>query len=388
MNRLSIILCLCMICNVCFGAEQWPNHYQGGDEKLFYSQKTIDEIRERIDKYQWARDLYKKLGEEIALGEKVYVWETNTKFPRALWTKDVALYYRISGDRSQLKKVVNNIVGAFELKKLNKPLFRTDTTKNNQFFWEFGWSRCAYLTAYDLIKNCDLMAPYREAMNVRIKEVIEEAFRYERRIKRLGNTHLWGVTALGVFGFMDSNQRAIDVAINGKNGFKAALDLFRDEGRFWPEPVHYTYGYVDCCMLMLAELAHINGYAEDLFNYTAPNGASMLRAYYSFLDASGTDGYGFGNGDHGEYPLDVNGKIYVEGTPVISLKNTVYRSQHKEEIYHAYYNTPTTAWVVAQNPRRDGKCWSFYGYSSLTHGKPADGGKTPRCSQCSLSPDG
>ncbi len=378
MKRLFFMCVIGCMSQLTFAAHQWPDHYPGGNERLFYNQQTIEEIRMRIDNYDWARNLYKRLKTELADPEA----EKYTPIPglssrsyRGRWTRDAALCYRIDGDESHLPQVVKNVVDYFMLDKPDEPRFARDTTKMNRDFWEWAWYSTLHLTAYDLIKSHRLMLPYEEVMNQRIQEVLAEAKRYERRITRLGNTQFWGVTALGIYGFMTGDRDAVERAINGKYGFKQYLTRFREEGRFAPEPLHYTFGYVDCCMTLLAEAARKHNYPEDLYAYVAPNGASIHRALEGFLQAAAPNGYGFDNGDGGVRQAERKGRIIMEHSPILSSFGKIHRTNQKWEIYHSAYRTPELAWAVAQNPKRDDFCYTFWGYSALTHGLPVDGTK-------------
>ncbi|MBO5685795.1 MAG: hypothetical protein J6R73_04335, partial [Alistipes sp.] len=242
----------------------------------------------------------------------------------------------------------------------------------------WGLHAIFHLSAYDMIKNHRKMLPYRAAMNQRIQEVIREALRYERNIDRLGNTHMWGIATLAAFGFMASDAHAVDVAINGKNGFKQSMMRYRDNGLFWPEQIHYTHGYVDTCMMLLAELARKNNYPEDLYRYTAPNGASILRSYEAFFEAVNPDGYGFANGDHSEWINIVHGKPMMEGTPFLASGGKAnWCAEYQCHLVHKIYGTPVSAWAVSLNPARDEKHMSFWGYCALTHGEEVTNAKAP-----------
>ena len=231
MKKLLLFVCAVVLCQLSFAANKWADHYPGGDEKLFYNQQTIEEIRARIDNYEWAKKLYRRLKEELADPEAenyVAIPGISPRSYQGRWTRDAALCYRIDGDETHLPQVVKNVVGYFMLDKPNKPRFSRDTTKLNRNFWEWGWYSVLNLTAYDLIKNHRLMRPYRDIMDLRIQEILEEGKRYYRRITRIGNTHFWGVTTMGLFGFMAGDQEAIDWAINGPKG------LLQSIPRQWP----------------------------------------------------------------------------------------------------------------------------------------------------------
>lgn len=360
-------------------AREWSNRYPGGDERLVYNSEQIARIRQRIDQHDWAAALYERMKREIDTKE-AYAPSADIapKTQRSKWTKDAALLYRIDEEEHHLPEITDNIVAYFKLDKPDRPLFERDTIRNYENFWQWGWYATLYLEAYDLIKHHPLMQPHQPLMERRMGEVIETGERYARRITRLGNTQFWGITTLGVFGFMKGDDHAINEAINGRSGFKAALMKFRDEGRFWPEPPHYSIEYVDCCMLILAETARQNGYAEDLHHYVAPNGASILRGYESLFTAVNPNGIFFENGDHSEFPMLLGDRLVITQTPLLTPRGKTERQYLKSDLYHALYHTPTTAWAASLNPERSDKCWVFWGYTALTHGTEIDGGKIPK----------
>ena len=109
MKKLLLFLCAAFLCQLTFAANKWPDHYQGGDEKLVYNQQTIEEIRARIDNYEWAKSLYHRLKEELADPEAenyVAIPGISPKSYRGRWTRDAALCYRIDGDETHLPQVV------------------------------------------------------------------------------------------------------------------------------------------------------------------------------------------------------------------------------------------------------------------------------------------
>lgn len=382
MRFMKLVACaaFCLCAGLASAASKWTNHYSGGNEKLMYDSQIIEETRQRIDRYPWAEKLYQRLKRELAQPEVYYKQpdDYGDDLMQAHWVRDAALCYRIDGDECHIDEVVKRIVKYFMLHKMDKPRFNPDTTRVNQYFWSWGLHATFHLAAYDMIKNHHKMLPYRNAMKSRIEEVIREGLRYERNIRRLGNTQFWGVTTLGVFGFMADDAHAIDVAINGKNGFKQSMLRCRDEARFWPEPIHYIHGYVDACMMILAETARKNNYPEDLYHYTAPNGASILRTYESFIEMVNPDGFAFANGDHGEWPILMNGEVKIEGTPVLpSGGKATWCAEYQYHLYHKIYGTPLTAWLVSLNPARDEKHMTFWGYSALTHGEEVTNAQVP-----------
>ena len=86
-------------------AGKWPSSTYGGGEKLFCDEKTILEIRDRIDRYDWAAEAYRDL-----------VYRVRHPFPASPMTeglkmdvmrlKEAALLYRIDGDETMLPTLV------------------------------------------------------------------------------------------------------------------------------------------------------------------------------------------------------------------------------------------------------------------------------------------
>ena len=289
--------------------------------------------------------------------------------------RDAALYYRISGDEEYLPKAVKQIVDGFQLEKPNKKLF-ADTTRVNTFFWSWIMYRGGLFFAYDLLKTHKLLKPYEAVMNQRLDEIIAEGFRYKNHIKRLGNTQFWGITGLGLAGFLSGNKPAIDEAINGKFGFKAVLGKFRDQGQFWPEPILYSFGYVDCCLSILAETSLFNNF-ENLYTYIAPNGASISRMIESYAAVSNPNGMLVVNGDNSETVHVVGAKIASSAARMFGMKGNTARPLQKMEIYNYRLKNPTAAWIIKQNPERDEPDFEFWGYTALYFGSDLTHAQTP-----------
>lgn len=370
---LSAVCCLTLLSAM---AGRWPDKPLGGGEKLFFDERTFAEIRERIDSYPWAADLYEKLRHNIAhptpLVEYAPLWGESLRI------KDAALYYRISGDESYIPEIVENIVKAFSLDRAgDKPLF-ADKAKGNPNLWTWLMYRGGLFVAYDLIRNHPQMIPHVPAMERRLDEIIAETQRMASGLRQLNNTHFWAVTmGLGVAGFLRGNDEAIAQAVYNKTyGLTAMLKKFRDGGRFLPEPFRYGYDYVACCMTILAEAFRFNG-REDLYRYeVTPNGASMKKMIEAYFTVICPDGSAPVNGDMGELVQIAHGREYREIPRLFHNQNT-YRVMQKLEIYHAVFRTPALAWAISKNPARDEVDFTFWGYAALTHGASIDNAQAP-----------
>lgn len=356
-------------------AHQWPQRELGANEKLFFNEAKIDEIRARIDSYPWAQSLYDEFRQNIAHPQPLVGYPQS--WGNSHWTRDAALYYRISGDEKYISQAVTHIVRSFALDKVERQKLFPDTTKRNSNLWTWLMFRGGLFVAYDLLKTHPQMQPYVPAMNQRLDEIITESRRFSRSIKRVGNTGFWAVTVgLGMAGFLRDDSVAIREAINNPSyGFKAVLAQFRDDGSFCPEPFRYCYDYVTCCLTILAEASRFNG-GEDMYNYVAPNGASMKKMIDSYFSVISATGEGLSNGDMGEFISIVGNSAVLEAARLYNNEQT-YRVTQKLDIFNYIYKDPKIAWAIAHNPNRNEKDFTFFGYTALTHGLPLDNAEAP-----------
>ncbi|MCX6309952.1 MAG: hypothetical protein NTY32_14425, partial [Bacteroidia bacterium] len=169
---------------------------------------------------------------------------------------------------------------------------------------------------------------------------------------------------------------AINEAINGEYGFKVLLGKFRDNGRFWPEPISYSFGYVDCCLSILAEASLFNNY-ENLYAYKAPNGASISKMIESYATVSNPNGMFFVNGDHSENVNVLGSRIASSAARMFGMNGNTQRPLQKMEIYNYRLKNPTAAWIIAQNPERNESDFEFWGYTSLYFGTDIAHAQTP-----------
>ena len=354
------------------GTYHWPTQPLGGGEKLFYDEQTFRDIRERIDKFEWANNLYKKLIDRVSIGYEAIPEEYRELYNNYYWAKEAAMYYRISGDDQYMTRIVGHIIEYYKLDKPEETLFPTDTNRSNTNYWQNSMEKgCRILLAYDLVKNHPLLKPYKTLMEKRMDEVIAEGKLYESRIRRLGNTQFWAVTVLGLYGFMRDNREVQEMAINGKHGFKGLLAKFRDDGRFWTEPKQYIFGYIDCCMLLLAEAARFNNWPEDLYTYEHPqNGASMRKLIMSLFSVCTPDGYLIGTGEQSELARFLRGKSTVVRT--CFLTGHEYRDNSRIPIYYSVYKDPQLAWIMEKRPGYDFHCLQIFGNSALIYGADID----------------
>ena len=377
MKRLFILLACVFSTTTLLYAQQWPDTPLGGDEKLLFNESMIVQMRERIDKYEWARNLYTKIQNELSVPAAPQSGE-GVRFATGIRYKNAALYYRISGDEQYMPEVTSAIISTFKLDKATLPLFN-NPAKVSRSFWEWCMYKSNLLVAYDLLKNHRTLAPYKELMNHRLDEIIAHGRLYLRGRRTVNNTGFWITTVVGMAGYMRGDKAAIAEAIDGPCGFKAKLAEFRDEGRFNPEPINYTTNYIDCCLLILAEASRNNS-MEDLYAYVAPNGASLKRLADSYFEIANANGMAVGNGDFGDYVLlnEEKDRVFYGGVDIFYGKGGPHRSCHKMALFNARYNDPKFAWAIAQNPARDNRCFTFWGYTAFTHGADISNASAPK----------
>ncbi len=344
-------------------AQPWPEQSLGGGEKLLFNEDMIIQIRDRIEKHEWARNLYERIQDELSRPPLPQLGEGKS-YPEGINRKNAALYYRISGDERFLPDVVPVIIASFKLDRPSEPLF---TNPDRDIAWDWCMNKSNILVAYDLLRNHPSLVQYKELMDHRMDEVIAKGCKYLRARKGVNNTGFWITTFVAMAGYMRGDKEAIAEAIDGQSGMKAKMMEFRDGGRFNPEPINYTTNFIDGCMLIMAECSRNNG-MEDLYSYVAPNGASIKFLVDSYFDLANASGQTIGHGDFGDYVLMNEEKEIFGGYEVFYGNRPPFRGCHKLEIFNARYNDPKLAWAIAQNPARDNRCFVFWGYTALTHG--------------------
>ncbi|WP_146035258.1 hypothetical protein [Formosa algae] len=359
-----VFVCVVFSCTQQPKVNIWPENTFGGNEKLFLTESDFIRMRTKIDTSNWARNIYSKLKKSVLDSVTYYTHSGPEDWTKSIVVKDAAIYYRLSGDQSVLPFIKDALIETYKLNAMHEPLLSKENSL--QGFWSWGMFRMGNLEAWDLIKNnpeCqDLVAP----MHKRLDEIIIHGMAYYNAIKRLGNTQFWGVTTMGIAGFMRENNQAIDLAIDGKHGFKASLLRFRDS-TFWPEPLKYNNGYVASAMLMLAEASRTNN-REDLYAYKAENGASFKGMMDGFVSLLLTDGSIPIRGDGSEYVHVKAGKVGSKVKYFYKQEDSGYRPNIKVELLYSIFKDPVYSWMAAQNKDRD--CWdnNFWGWTALTHG--------------------
>lgn len=357
---------------------KWPKKTYGGDEKLMYGEQRIQEMRDKIDNYEWAANVYQLMQDNIEemLANSVAVANGATSrgvsslHDMSAYYGDMSLYYRISGDEKYLPIVVEALVTNFKLADPDDVLF-LDKTKPYKDLWVWLMTRGGLFHSYDLLKNHPILEPYVATMKLRLEEIVSETKRYTTYMKHAGNTQFWCVTmGLGVSAILlDDVDTFKDVLYNDYYGAEAILNSLTDDGTTRLEPRGYYYGYVSAAFTMLAEIAQHNNIA-DLYHHTSAKGNTFEKLLEGFLLTLSPEGANLRNGDGGEHISISDGKIsYKKGG--FLTQNSINQYSYKWEIYNRVYDNPHFAWIVGFDTTRNSRCGyggCYLGYTGLTHG--------------------
>jgi len=347
--------------------------YPGGQENLFLTARDIDNIRAKIDRYDWAKTRFQVLKKDALGTEEAYYqshWNGNWRqWTTGQYLKSVALYYRLTGDESNLSQITKHLTEEFKLDQCDEPLYKADKPVNKSM-WSYGLSRMNYFWTWDLIKLHPEFASIAGPMKQRLEELKNHYLRYENEnIKRLGNTQFWAISTLGVLGFLTHDMKAVDTAINGRFGFKNSLEDKMRDGKFWPEPISYTLHYVSCAMSLLTEASRVNNY-EDLYAYQSPSGASFKNLIDGLFELTHPNGLLIANGDssYGASPDKDNKVKLFDGHNAHLFGGRDERPCNKFELFYSVYKDPKYAWVINKNKERFCEDVEVWGDDTLIHG--------------------
>jgi len=338
--------------------------------RLFLSAGEIRSIRRKVEKYPWAKRIYKRLGRwPRRLSDETVahpVWSDGHR------VRDKALIYAVSGDNRPVDDVVRALRSAFELDDMSKPL---DGVQG----WGYGLFRAMYVWAFDLVReHRSVRGELERRLETRFAEALEAQKRaIEPDWEYCYNTRFWHVCTIGLLGFLLDDDEAVSLAIDGKWGFKTALENLAD-GCFWPEATVYGHHYVGCCMTILAEVSRHTG-GEDLYAYSSPSGHSIKSLHDGPVKLLLADGRVATHGDNSSQAAVVSEKERGTGHDIgdtFLFDNRSFRETNRYEILYRAYRDPVYAWLLSQNPARDHWDHTFWGYAALTHGVPL-GRKTP-----------
>lgn len=354
----------------------------GGDEKLFLNEQDFVRIRENVNHFDWAKKRFEVLKYNVYQSEDDYFkshWKGSWRqWSTGQYLKYIAIYYRLTGDEKNLIQIKEHLINEFKLDQIEIPFNKLGLPTNKQI-WSWGMSRMNYFWAWDLIKNHPLMSTIKDALMIRFEEITQQYFQYgDKFIGRLGNTQFWGISAMGVMGFLTSNEEAIDRSINGKFGLKSVLENKIRDGKFWPEPTNYTIHYVLCAMSLLAEASRVNDY-EDLYHYVSPSGGSIKGMIDGLFEICYPQGLLASNGDAAyRAVINSNGeKVRNQYSGAYLFNDPSDRVVNKFEIFYKAYKDPKYAWVI--NKQKDRFCLdvTVWGDNTLTYGIPLENEEIP-----------
>ena len=355
-------------------------------EYLLLNRQDIEEIREKIEKYEWAKNLFERVKNDTTfqqmsadevidgLTANKYMWEEGR------FMRDRSLIYALTGDDKDVPQM---------LAILEERFFTNWEFKNFEPYKHFAipfdfdhmvdyWMLWLYLAnhvhAFMLLKNCGLfdqecVEKYEKVFH----RILEAKKKNYSEYLELYNCQFWDLACLGVMGVLLEDDEAVDVAINGHYGFKQMLNKFYD-GLFWPEATVYGFHYISSCTIMLAEACVKNGY-ENLYEYIAPSGASIKAMFDGWIKCMFADGRIATCGQQGHQAAFVShleAKSSANLNDSFLFNNEGYRDSNKLEIAYRVYRDPAYAWILSQNPKRDTWDHSLWGHSALAYGVPLE----------------
>jgi len=358
----------------CFiNTHNWPKKRLGGDENLFLNEEDFRRIRRTIDENEWAQKRFEILKKNVLLSEDEYVeshWKQNWRqWTTGQYMKEIALYYRLTGDSDKLHEIRKLLVQEFKLDKIDQLYYNKEAEVSTES-WSWGMIHVNYLWAWDLVKHHQTMEGIKESMLKRLTEIAIQYRRYEdTKINRLGNTQFWAISFMGLVGMLSGNNEAIEHAISGKYGFKTILETKLMDIKFWPEPLGYTYDYVLCSLLMLAEASRVNGF-DDLYRYESPKGTSLKGIVDGLFELCFPNGLLVPGGD-GTYAAEISADNKIIKYSGAYLHNSPFsRITNKFEILYRAYKDPKYAWVIQQEKERLCYDTTVWGDNTLTYGIP------------------
>jgi hypothetical protein len=351
---------------------------------LFLNPSEIADIRVKIEKHPWARDLYARLRAQadrtisgdpkLRDQDSLYydgpgyldltnVWTTGRR------VRDVGLAYAISGEPLYGTKVRDCLMHYAEAFR-GKPV-PLDSFTN-------GMGGIGLCWAYDLAYEC--FSPSERL-------AVEDMFRRWAHASlaalkpRSNNIAMWGRAFCGVVGYTIGDRELVAGAIDAPGGVKESLEGMVDDNALWREATSYQMVYVSSAMAALAEAAlHADG--VDLYRWRSPRGASMKGFYDAWLRLCFPCDFRVTSyGDYSSQSAFVSAREQNTGHQVgdsFVINDTDGRDWNKYDIAYHRYRDPAYAFVLSQNPRRDEWDHALWGYAALTHGDPLpDEIKTP-----------
>lgn len=360
---------MCSACGV-FAAQGGPTVRH---PNLFLNAKEIAAARTRINRYTWARSLYKDLRERAedvlrdGNGYTVLYGDNSPSAPHYVWTlgkrlRDLALMAAISNEPKYAQGVRVKLRAFVRTHEANPAAL-------DAFVDAMGGINLCW--AYDLT--------YGEYSAAERAEVEDLLLRWSNHVKPAlektrpnGNIEFWGRAFLGTVGYTIGNPDFVRFAIERPTGLKQVLESGILDHALWHEAPCYGMGYVSSAMLVLAEAAlHYDG--TDLYRWKSTSGDS-IRTF-------------FDNWPNLAFPRDLRVTTYGDESsqsPVVSATEAIPRligdyflindrdgrDWNKYDIAYHRYKDPLYAWVLGHNPKRDEWDHALWGYSALIYGDP------------------
>jgi hypothetical protein len=353
-------------------------------EHLLLTARDIEEIKGKIERYDWARNLFERIRtddtflvmqkEEVTTGQMAmkYVWEEGR------FVRDRSLAYALTGDDTDIPAISGileeRFLGDWQFPNLDMSIHLAVpfTFESMIHYWSFWLLLANHVHGFTLIRkhgSFDLPKIGR----------YEESFRRALEAKKvnygeyleLHNCQFWDLTCLGVLGVLLEDDEAVDTAINGHYGFKQMLSMYFD-GLFWHEATVYAWHYMSSCAIMLAEACMKNGY-ENLYEYVSPAGGSIKAMFDGWIRTAFAGGRIATCGEQGNQAAVVDEpctKSSLDINDAFLFNNESYRDSNKFEIAYRVYKDPAYAWLLSLNSKRDSWDHAFWGYPALTHGVP------------------
>ncbi len=361
---------------------------------LLLNREEIDQVREKIQKHDWAKRLLDRVKELAADPSRV------GRTPR-----EAALMYVLTGDKSCGDAVHRALVDGArnelaQLEKVNLQL--------NPDYGAWGpWATWAW--AYDLTYEL-YTEPERERIEKFFRSMastIIAGLKLRSTTPNLVFEKHWKV---GLIGYCLGDKELIEWGLNDPGhhgrthgGFYPVLDTMIKDQYFWGEAPIYALHFDVHGMLALAEAAlHYDG--TDLYRYKSPkSGASikgLLDGYLRLAFPLEKTGLGagsirlatFGDGSTSYGPSGVLHDTFLVNPPSTALGDPTLNGEL--EIAWKRYREPGYAWLVSLNRKRDPYIGSagqgynrpIWGFAALTHGEalpdqltppPAPGGLYP-----------
>jgi len=371
---------------------------------LLFNAEELDEIRQKISRYEWARQLFERLktavdgGEEpFTLGGGRYTMQHPaaeiSSFPdegesRGLElvhesrVHEIALVGALSGDPKYARRVRELLIVLAEV------LPRT-------IVWALCHDELNLLVAYDLVYDePGWTDPDRQKVESAFIAVMEQIL-VTAPSRHLCNTAFYYQPYKVFCGCFFGRQDWIDAGLKGRGGLYEVLQepvpmdprwyINHEEGSPHHTVQRHGLGTVDgmlwyesgiYCGVMLAQycliaeaMRHYDG--TDIWNYEAPGGGSIRGMFNGLVIRAFNDGEVALFGENGMYDRRHEGfdEYITSGLKLFNLPKK-HIAQAKFDLAYARYKDPGYGWLALQDPERsdwDGKL----GYCALWYGHDA-----------------